>query len=176
MPQVQMLCSSCESLGKLPNLFVFLCPPVYNGSNRNTLVILLLFDYSESTVLWCMGSAGYYYSSACSYITDAPTVTLPGMHLACLTTEKELCLGSAESEGIENSEMHLFNFSFPGPKELKAPFTCLSLLPLVGQRCREYKEVRQKEASPPFLCISSPKFSIKNVSPPPSQSQAPNRA
>lgn len=172
MPQVQMLCSSCESLGKLPNLSVFPCPPVCNGSNHSTL----LFDYLESTGLWCMRSAVYYYSSACSYITDAPAVTLPGTHLACLTSEKELCLGSAESERVEKSEMHPFNFSFPGPKELKALFVCLSLLPLVGQRCREYKRVRQKDASPPFLCTSSPKFSIKNVSPPPSQSQAPNRA
>lgn len=176
MPQVQMLCSSCESLSKLPNLFVFLCPPVCNGSSHSTLVILLWFDYLESTGLWCVGSAVYYDSSACSYITGAPTVTLPGVRLACLTAEKESCLGSAESERVEKSAMHPFNFSFPGPKELKALFVCLSLLPLVGQRCREYKRVRQKDASPPFLCTSSPKFSIKNVSPPPSQSQAPNRA
>lgn len=37
-------------------------------------------------------------SSACRYITDAPTITLPPMHLACLITEEELILESAEGE------------------------------------------------------------------------------
>ena len=76
-----------------------------------------------------------------------PAVTLPGMNLACPTTEKDLCLGSAESEGVEGVG-HLFIFSLPGQKELKAPWDVPSpASPSSHQQSREHKEVTQKDFS-----------------------------
>ena len=92
-----------------------------------------------------------------------PAVILPGMNLACPTAEKDLRLGSAESEGVEGVG-HLFSFSRPGQKELKAPWDVPSpASPSPHQQSREHKEVRQKDLScsthlkPPTQSDSSPK-------------------
>ena len=94
-----------------------------------------------------------------------PAVILPGMNLACPTAEKDLRLGSAESEGVEGVG-HLFSFSRPGQKELKAPWDVPSpASPSPHQQSREHKEVRQKDLS----CST-------HLKPPHSQTQAPSRA
>ena len=74
-------------------------------------------------------------------------VTLPDMNLACPTTEKDLRLGSAERERVERVG-HLFSFSLPGRKELKAPWDVpLPASPSSHQQSREHEEVRQEDFS-----------------------------
>ena len=94
-----------------------------------------------------------------------PAVTLPGMNLACPTAEKDLCLGAAEREGVEGVG-HLFSFSLPGQKELKAPWDVPSpASPSPHQQSREHRKSDRRIS--PVLPTSSLSHS---------QSQAPSRA
>ena len=89
---------------------------MYYGSNHSMLAMLLLFLPGNPQ---CSGAWEVLVTIIPRpvVILLTPAVTLPGMNLACPTTEEALCLGSAEREVVEGV-LHLFNFLLPGPKEL----------------------------------------------------------
>lgn len=71
-------------------------------SASNTTVAGLLEIRSALVRGKCLSDAGSFYSPACSHITEARTVTLPGRHLSCLTTVQER--GSVPVEGDKGGE------------------------------------------------------------------------
>lgn len=98
----------------------------------------------------CLSDAGYHSSSACSHTVEALTVTLPGRHLSCLTTEEEWGLGPEEGDEqgwrkvTAHSFISLFHLPLPGPKELKHLRMSLRFPPLLPPQRAKVQGVERR--------------------------------